>query len=77
MYIGSNRVYKSTNRAVSDAIVRFDKRHRQEIKFTELSAQLLSPSDPDVIYVGTDDANVWVTMDVEQTGKISTSLPTR
>ncbi len=81
LYIGSNLVYKSTNRAVSWIPISPDLTNGPPTGnqvYGTITTIALAPSDPDVIYVGTDDANVWVTTDGGTSWvKISTSLPTR
>ncbi len=81
LYIGSNRVYRSTNRAVSWTAISQDLTNGPPSGnqvYGTITTIALAPSDPDVIYVGTDDANVWVTMDGGTNWvKISTALPVR
>jgi photosystem II stability/assembly factor-like uncharacterized protein len=79
LYCGTYRVYRTTNGAgwwdaISGDLTNGD----QGASFGTITTIAVAPSDPDVIYVGTDDSNVWVT----QTGvgswtNISASLPNR
>jgi photosystem II stability/assembly factor-like uncharacterized protein len=65
LYYGSQRVYRSTNRAVSWSAISNDLTDgaggSNGVIFGTLTALAVAPSDPQVIYAGTDDANVWVT----------------
>jgi photosystem II stability/assembly factor-like uncharacterized protein len=62
LYYGSHRVYRSTDGAgwwdaISGDLTNGD----QGAGFGTITTIAVATSDPDVIYVGTDDSNVWVT----------------
>ncbi len=79
MYFGTYRMYRSTNGADSWSAISGDLTNGdQGANFGTITTIAVAPSDPDVIYVGTDDSNVWVT----QNGggnwtNVSGSLPDR
>jgi photosystem II stability/assembly factor-like uncharacterized protein len=79
LYYGSHRVYRSTNGAGSWTPISGDLTGGDHGgSFGTITTIAVSPTDPDVIYVGTDDSYVWVT----QNGggawtDISGSLPNR
>ena len=81
LYFGSNKLYKSTNHAASWTAISPDLtngagQYNQTYGTTTTIA--VSPINQDIIYVGTDDGNVWVT---QSNGsfwtKISENLPER
>ena len=82
MYLGSHRVYKSTNRAaswtrISDDLTNGDPGSWNYATITTLAA---SPVNGNNIYAGTDDGNVWVNTDAgasKDWTKISDNLPVR
>jgi photosystem II stability/assembly factor-like uncharacterized protein len=65
LYFGSHRVYRSTNRAVSWDAISGDLTDGSGgsggVVFGTLTTLAVAATDPEVIYAGTDDANVWVT----------------
>jgi photosystem II stability/assembly factor-like uncharacterized protein len=66
LYIGSQRVYKSTNRASSWTAISGDLSNGPgtgNLVYHTLSTLAVSPLSSDVIYAGTDDGNVWVSQD--------------
>src|SRR5690606_16499730 len=66
LYLGSHRVYRSTNRAASWAPVSPDLTDGPgpgNLVFHTVTALAVSPADRDVLWAGTDDGNVWVTTD--------------
>jgi photosystem II stability/assembly factor-like uncharacterized protein len=81
LYFGSNKVYKSSNHAVSWTAISPDLTNgagQYNQMFGTTTTIAVSPINQEVIYAGTDDANVWVT----QNGggnwtKISGTLPKR
>jgi hypothetical protein len=81
LYIGSNRVYRSTNRAVSWTPISPDLTNGPPSGnqvYGTITTIASAPSDTNVVYVGTDDGNVWVTLSGGTSWtKISTSLPVR
>jgi len=80
LYFGSNRLYKSTNRAETWRPVSNDLSNGAgvNVNFGTLTTISVSPLDSKIIYVGTDDGNVWNTLDGTTTwSKISGSLPVR
>ncbi|MCK5822185.1 MAG: T9SS type A sorting domain-containing protein, partial [Bacteroidales bacterium] len=82
MYLGSHKVYKSTNRAqswtrISDDLTNGD---AGSWNYATLTALAVSPLNGDILYAGSDDGNVWVNTDVGGSGtwtKISDNLPVR
>jgi photosystem II stability/assembly factor-like uncharacterized protein len=81
LYLGTHRVYKSTNRAGSWTPISPDLTNGPPSGnqvYGTITTIAAAPSDPNVIYVGTDDANVWVTTNAGTNWtKISSSLPSR
>jgi photosystem II stability/assembly factor-like uncharacterized protein len=81
LYIGTHRLYRSTNRAVSWTPISTDLTNGPPSGnqvYGTITTIASAPSDPNVVYVGTDDGNVWVTLNAGNTWtKISTSLPIR
>ena len=81
LYLGTHRLYKSTNRAVSWTPISLDLTNGPpggNQVYGTITTIAAAPSNPNVIYIGTDDGNVWVTLDGGSTWtKISTSLPVR
>ncbi|MEA1875612.1 MAG: T9SS type A sorting domain-containing protein, partial [Bacteroidota bacterium] len=82
MYLGSHKVYKSTNRAqswtqISDDLTNGD---AGDWNYATLTALAASPVNGNILYAGTDDGNVWVNTDGGTTKtwtKISDNLPVR
>jgi photosystem II stability/assembly factor-like uncharacterized protein len=81
LYFGSNKLYKSTNHAanwtsISPDLTNGAGQYNQTYGTTTTIS--VSPINQDIIYVGTDDGNVWVT---QSNGgfwtKISETLPER
>ena len=81
MYIGSQRVYKSTNRAEDWTRISEDLTNgAQAWNYGTITSLSVSPINGNILYAGTDDGNVWVNDDVSGTGgwtKISGDLPVR
>ncbi|TSA38935.1 MAG: T9SS C-terminal target domain-containing protein [Porphyromonadaceae bacterium] len=80
LYFGSNRLYKSTNRAQSWRPVSSDLTNGPgvNVNYGTLTTISVSPLDANIIYVGTDDGNVWNTLNGTTTWtNISTNLPDR
>jgi photosystem II stability/assembly factor-like uncharacterized protein len=81
LYFGSNKLYKTYNRAqqwfpISPDLTNGPPSGNQV--YGTITTIAASPSDTNVVYVGTDDGNVWVTLNGGTTWtKISTSLPVR
>jgi len=79
MYFGTFRLYRTTNGAGSWTAVSSDLTNgAQGANFGTITAIAVSPTAPDVILVGTDDSNVWLT----QSGggfwsNVSSALPNR
>lgn len=64
LYLGTHRVYRSTDRAVSWTAVSPDLTDGPgpgNLVFHTITTLAVSPADRDVIWAGTDDGNVWVT----------------
>jgi photosystem II stability/assembly factor-like uncharacterized protein len=81
LYLGSHRVYKTINRAVQWAAISPDLTNGPpggNQVYGTISTIAAAASDSNVVYAGTDDGNVWVTLDggVNWT-HISSSLPVR
>lgn len=81
LYYGSNRLHRSTNRAVSWSVISPDLTNGfrpANLSYSTLTTIAVSPVDSNLIYVGTDDAHVWVTKDGGDTwSEITTGLPQR
>lgn len=80
LYFGSNRLYKSTNRAESWRPVSTDLTNGKgvNVNYGTLTTISVSPLDGNIIYVGTDDGNVWNTVNGTTTwNHISANLPDR
>ncbi len=79
LYFGTNKVYKSTNRAVSWTAISGDLSNGPgggNLTFGTVTTLAVSPVNTDIVYAGTDDGNVWVKQDGNWT-KISDELPVR
>ncbi|MGB5531273.1 MAG: hypothetical protein WBQ32_15000, partial [Ignavibacteriaceae bacterium] len=81
LYLGTHRLYKSTNRAVSWTPISPDLTNGPPTGnqvYGTITALAAAASDTNVVYVGTDDGNIWVTLDggLNWT-KISDPLPVR
>jgi photosystem II stability/assembly factor-like uncharacterized protein len=67
LYFGTNRVYRSTDNAVSWKTLSPDLTRGSNgiggIIFGTITTISVSPKNPQIIYVGTDDGNVWVSID--------------
>jgi len=81
LYFGANRLYKSTNRAAYWNAISSDLTNGASSgnqNFGTITTISVSAVDTNIIYVGTDDGNVWIS---EDNGgdwtKISEDLPTR
>ena len=80
LYYGSNRLYKSVNRAVSWTSISppLAETHSGNVIFGTITTITVAPSDTNCIYSGTDDGNVWVTKDQGTSwAQISKALPLR
>ena len=81
LYLGSNRLYRTTNRAVLWTPISPDLTNGPPSGnqvYGTITTIASAPSDTNVVYVGTDDGNVWVTLNGGTNWtKISTSLPVR
>ena len=79
LYYGTYRVYKTTNGASSWSAISTDLTNgNQGGNYGTVTTIAVAPSNPSVVYVGTDDSNVWLT----QNGggawtNVSTALPNR
>ncbi len=81
LYFGSNKVYKSVNRAANWTAISPDLTNgagQYNQMFGTITTIAVSPVNQQIIYAGTDDANVWVTQNggTDWT-KISDNLPDR
>ncbi len=81
IYWGSEKLYKSTNRAQSWKVISGDLSTnpiQKNLTFGTLTSISVSPLNSDFIWVGTDDGNVQVTKDGGNSWTlVSQSLPTR
>ncbi len=81
MYYGSNRLWKSTNRAVSWTVISPDLTNgvtAGNLVWSTITTIAVAKSNANVIYVGTDDGNIQVTTNGGANWtKVSTSLPKR
>lgn len=79
MYYGANRLYKSTNRAASWTAISKDLTNGNAgNRMGTITCVAVAPSSTKIIYVGTDDGNVWRTDNGGTNwSKISASLPVR
>lgn len=81
MYYGTNRLYRSTNRAETWTVISDDLSngpYEGINPFGTLTSISISPFNTNQIVVGTDDGNVWITNDLGNTwDKISDQLPNR
>lgn len=81
LYFGTNKLYKSTNRAASWSAISGDLTNGDEggnIAYNTLTTISVSPVNPQFIYTGSDDGNIWFTPDEGNTwNNISFGLPNR
>ena len=81
LYFGANLLYKSINAAASWNAISPDLTNGSgggNLTFGTITTISVSPLNSDVIYVGTDDGNVWITEDGGTNWtNISSSLPER
>jgi photosystem II stability/assembly factor-like uncharacterized protein len=81
LYLGSHRVYKSTNRAESWTAISPDLTNGPPSGnqvYGTITTLAAAASDTNVVYAGTDDGNAWVTLDGGLNWTIiSGSLPVR
>jgi len=81
LYYGANRLYKSTNRAVSWSVISGDLTNGSgggNLVYGTITTISVSPLNHNIIYAGTDDGNIWITQDAGSNWtKISSALPNR
>ncbi len=81
LYYGSNRLYRTSNRAVSWTAISPDLTNGFQpfnLSYSTITTIAVSVLDSNLIYVGTDDAHVWVTKDRGQNWiDIRAGLPNR
>jgi photosystem II stability/assembly factor-like uncharacterized protein len=66
LYYGANRLYKTSNRAVSWQVISPDLTNggvNSEVVYGTITTIAVAPSNSQFIYIGTDDGNVWQTAD--------------
>jgi len=66
LYFGTQRIYKSTNRAINWTPISPDLskgNQTENITFGTITTIDVSMVDSDIVYAGTDDGNVWNTLD--------------
>ena len=81
LYFGTNKLYKSTNRAVNWSSISPDLTDGAvdgNLTFGTITSIDVSTLDAGIIYIGTDDGNVWNTLNGGDTWtKVSADLPKR
>ncbi|MGH1366678.1 MAG: VPS10 domain-containing protein [Calditrichia bacterium] len=80
LYFGTQRVYRSSNRAASWTPVSEDLSNGSSsgnLVFGTLTALEVSPVDSSVIWAGTDDGNVWIKRSGADWTLVSQNLPQR
>jgi hypothetical protein len=81
LYLGTHRIYRTTNRAVSWTPISPDLTNGPpsgNLVYGTITTIASAHSDSNVVYVGTDDGNVWVTLDGGASWtRISDLLPVR
>ncbi len=79
MYYGTYRLYQSTNGSDSWDVISPDLTNGdQGANFGTITTIAVAPTNPNVVYVGTDDSNVWVTLNGGfGWTNVSASLPNR
>lgn len=82
LYYGANRLYRSTNNAANWSVVSPDLSDGNPgqggVVYGTITTIAVAPSNAQTIYVGTDDANVWVTTNGGANWtKVDASLPER
>lgn len=78
LYCGTYRIHKTTNGMQSWTPISPDMANAHTVNLGTVTTVDVSASDPNVIYCGTDDANVWVTTNGGANwNKINAGLPYR
>ncbi len=79
LYFGTNRLYRTENGAANWTVISPDLTKQLGVSLLgTLTTIAVAPTNADVIYVGTDDGNVWVTGDYGSTWTdITAGLPMR
>jgi photosystem II stability/assembly factor-like uncharacterized protein len=82
LYLGTTKIYRSTDRALNWTPISPDltngKVNIANVSFGTITTIDVSPKNPQIIYAGTDDGNVWVTANGGTTWtKISQTFPLR
>jgi len=83
IYLGSNKVYKSTNRAAVWSVISNDLTngyYPAPNNYGTITSIAVSPVNNNIIYAGTDDGNVWINPvgnGINNWSKISDNLPVR
>ena len=78
LYIGTYKIYKTTNGMQSWSAISPDLTNGHVANMGTITTVDVSKSNPNVIYCGTDDANVWVTTNGGTNwSKINSGLPYR
>ncbi|MBT4399867.1 MAG: T9SS type A sorting domain-containing protein [Bacteroidetes bacterium] len=82
VYLGSHRVYRSTNRAVTWSRISDDLTNGDQPpwNYGTITTLAVSPVNSKILYAGTDDGNVWVNPDISISNnwtKVSDDLPWR
>ncbi len=79
IYYGTNRVWKSTDGAISWTAISPDLTDGAAagiLNFGTITSMDVSPLDSDIVIVGTDDSNIWITMNGGQNWEnVSSGLP--
>ena len=79
LYLGTNRMYQSSDRAQNWFPISGDLTHDQRapVTFNTITTIDVSPLNSSRLYCGTDDGRVWVYTGVNQWSEISAGLPKR
>jgi len=78
LYCGTYKIHKTTNAMESWTVISPDLANDHVLGFGTITTLDAAKSNPDVIYCGTDDANVWVTTNAGTNWiKINADLPNR
>jgi len=81
LYLGSHRVYKSTNRAASWTRISNDLTNGEQAwNYGTITSIAASKINSDILIAGTDDGNVWITTNQglnKEWTKVSNDLPVR
>ncbi|MBN8589809.1 MAG: T9SS type A sorting domain-containing protein [Rhodothermia bacterium] len=79
LYLGTNRIYRTENGATNwSAVSPVLPRAVAASRLGAITTIAVSPTNPNIVYAGTDDGQVWVTKDYAHSWtNVSTGLPNR